>query len=152
MAIQNLSKVSTLSLSDLVAIFSQSLGADACATLSTLLTFLQSQLTSNGDYVTQYAAPSANAFTVAIAPPVQGESTLLLLTPTGTFAAGTITLPAVATCIDGQELLCSCTQIVTALTVAPNGATLNGAPTALAANGFFNLRFDGVSKAWFRVG
>lgn len=154
MAIQNLPTVaeSTITQADIVAIFSSGLGADAGITLASLLAWLQSQITSAGDYVTQYAAPSATAFNVQIAPPVAGESVLLLLTPTGTFATGTITLPAVATCIDGQELLCSCTQIVTALTVAPNGATLNGAPTALAANGFFNMRFDGVTKAWYRVG
>jgi hypothetical protein len=41
---------------------------------------------------------------------------------------------------------------VTTLTIAGNGSTLNGAPTTIAANGFFNLRFDGVFKAWYRVG
>ena len=29
---------------------------------------------------------------------------------------------------------------------------VNGAPGNLAANGFFRLRFDGVFKAWYRVG
>ena len=37
-------------------------------------------------------------------------------------------------------------------TVAGNGSTVNGAPTTLAANSFFRLRFDGVFKAWYRVG
>jgi hypothetical protein len=87
-----------------------------------------------------------------IAPDTSGENVYLLLTPTGTLAAGTITLPALASAVDGQQVLVSCTQIVTALTVAGNGATVNGAPTTLAANGFFRLRFDGVNNSWYRVG
>jgi hypothetical protein len=54
--------------------------------------------------------------------------------------------------VDGQQLLVSCTQAVTTLTVAGNGSTVNGAPATLAANAFFRLRFDGVFKAWYRVG
>ena len=46
----------------------------------------------------------------------------------------------------------SCTQAVTTLTVSGNGSTVNGAPTTLAANGFFRLRYDGVFKAFYRVG
>jgi hypothetical protein len=76
----------------------------------------------------------------------------LLLTPGGTYATGTIVLPALAECADGQEVLVTCTQIVTALTVSGNGSTVNGAPSALAANGFFRLRFDGVLDSWYRVG
>jgi hypothetical protein len=29
---------------------------------------------------------------------------------------------------------------------------VNGAPTTLAANAFFRLRFDGVFNAWYRIG
>ena len=152
MAIQNLSKVSTLASSDLIALFSQSLGSDAAATLGALLTWLQSQLSAAGGFVTQYAAPAATGFGVAIAPAINGTSVFLLLTPNAGYAAGTITLPAQASCVDEQELLVSCTQAVTALTVAGNGSTVNGAPTTLAANAFFRLRFDGVFKAWYRVG
>jgi len=102
--------------------------------------------------VTQYAAPAATGFTVLVAPPDSGDSMFLLLTPNAGYAAGTITLPAAATCVDGQELLVTTTQLVTALTVGGNGSTVNGAPTTLAANAFFRLRFDGVFKAWYRVG
>lgn len=151
-SIDRLSKVTALSSSDFIALFSQSLGNDAAATLGALLTWLQSQLSTAGGFVTQYAAPSATGFGVAIAPPVNGTSVFLLLTPNAGYAAGTITLPAQASCVDEQELLVSCTQAVTALTVAGNGATVNGAPTTLAANAFFRMRFDGVFKAWYRAG
>lgn len=152
MAIQNLAKVSTLSTSDLVAIFSQSLGADASATLGTLLSFLQGQLTAAAGFQTQYSAPNATAFTVLILPTEDGESVYLQLTPTAGFANGAITLPAQALCVDGQEVLLATTQAVAAFAVNGNGSVVNGAPTALLAGGFFRLRFDAVSKAWFRIG
>lgn len=151
-SIDRLSKVTALASSDYFALFSQALGNDAAATLGALLSWLQTQLTSSGTTVTQYSAPAATGFNTQIAPPNNGTSIFLLLTPVAGYAAGTITLPPQANCVDGQSLLVTCTQAVTALTVAGNGSTVNGAPTALAANGFFRLRFDGVFKAWYRVG
>lgn len=151
-AIDKLPSASALAGGDYTALFSASLGNDAKATLSTLATWLQSQLTAAGGFVTQYAAPAATGFTVTIAPTVTGGSVFLLLTPVAGYAAGTITLPAQASCVDGQEVLVSCTQAVTTLTVSGNGSTVNGAPSTLAANAFFRLRFDGVFKAWYRVG
>ena len=39
------------------------------------------------------------------------------------------------------------------LTINGNGATaVTGAPTALAANAFFRLRFDRATSSWYRVG
>ena len=151
-SINRLPTVSTLSGSDLLALFSSAIGTDSSATLSLLLSWLQGQLTANGSFVTQYSAPAATGFGVTIAPPTTGGSVYLLLTPAAGYAAGTITLPAQASCVDEQEVLVSCTQAVTTLTTAGNGSTVNGAPTTLAANSFFRLRFDGVFKAWYRVG
>lgn len=127
-------------------------GADRRCSLTELARVLQSMLTAPGNDITQYAAPSATAFTVVIVPPTDGESVYLLLTPAAGYAAGMIQLPPQANCVDGQHLLVSCTQAVAALTVDGNGSTVNGAPTSLAANGFFRLRFDGVFKAWYRAG
>lgn len=151
-SINQLSKVSDLSAGDLLALFSSALGSDAAVTLANLTAYLQEQLTSNGGFMTQYSAPNASGFAVQIAPLETGGNVFLLLTPAAGYAAGTITLPAQASCVDGQELLVSCTQLVTALTVAGNGSTVNGAPSTLAANGFFRLRYDGVFKAWYRAG
>lgn len=147
-SIDKLSKVTALSSSDLLALFSSSTGDDAAVTLSNLLAWLQEQLTADSGLVTQYAAPNATGFTVTIAPPTAGASVWLLLTPVAGYAAGTITLPSSP--VDGQEVLVNTTQAVTTLTV--NGATVNGAPTTLAANAFFRLRYDGVLKAFYRVG
>ncbi|MNR16702.1 hypothetical protein D3C85_1333210 [compost metagenome] len=61
-------------------------------------------------------------------------------------------LPAVANIIDKQEVLVNCTQAVTTLTINGNGATVTGAPTTLAANAFFRLKYDQPSTVWYRVG
>lgn len=151
--ISNLSSTDTLSASDLLAVWASGNSDTRKASLSILLTFLQENLTAPGDDMTQYAAPNASGFSVQIDPLTDGQNVYLLLTPTGAFAAGTIVLPAVAECVDGQQVLVSTTQAVTTLTVSGNGATsVNGAPTTLAANAFFRLRFDGIFKSWYRVG
>jgi hypothetical protein len=43
------------------------------------------------------------------------------------------------------------TESVTALTVAGNGATVNGAPAALGIDGFFALRFNKLLSSWYCV-
>lgn len=135
---------------DQVPIYSQSNGDARKASLSLLKTFFQEGITAADDKITQYAAPSATGFSVQVNN--AADSVWLLLTPTAGFAAGTLVLPAVANCVDRQEILVNCTQVVTTLTVSGNGATVTGAPTTLAANGFFRLRFDIITTAWYRVG
>lgn len=155
MAIQNLPTVASANLgsADAVVLFSNFLGCDASTTLANLVAWLQGQLTGTGSTITQYFAPNATGWSLLVAPPVNGENVFLLVTPVAGYAAGTITLPVQSTCIDGQSVIVSCTQAVTTLTVAGNGATaVNGAPTTLAANAFFRLRYDGPSKSWFRNG
>lgn len=152
MAIDKLTRVSTLDATDLIALFSRGSGGDASTTLATLAAFVQTLLAAPGAMGTQYAAPAASGFNVTIVPLVSGGNVFLPLRPGGAYAAGTVTLPELSTCIDGQEVLVTSTQAITTLTVAGNGSTVLGAPTTLAANGFFKLRFDGVFDAWHRVG
>lgn len=152
MQINQLTAVDSVSASDLLPIFSTSNGDARKAAMSVLLAYLQDNLTSSGGFLTQYSAPSATGFSVTIAPLTNGGPVHLLLTPVAGYAAGTIVLPALATCVDGQEVLVNCTQSVTTLTVSGNGSTVTGAPTTLAANAFFRLKFDGVFDAWYRVG
>lgn len=125
-------------------------GQDRRMSVSDLLTLLT---TATSGLVTQYSSPNATAFNVLVAPAVQGQSVWLLITPLAGYAAMTITLPVGS---DGQEVLVSCTQAITTLTVT--GATVgasaqpvNGAPATLAANASFRLRFDGVAKSWYRA-
>lgn len=148
--INQLSAVDQVVSSDQVPIYSSENGDARKASMAVLLAFFAGQITANDDKLSQYAAPSATAFNVQVNN--AGQSVWLILTPTAGFAAGTLTLPAVANCVDRQEILVNCTQAVTALTVAGNGATVTGAPTTLAANAYFRLRFDAVTKTWYRVG
>ena len=126
-------------------------GLDVQFFANVLLAYMQGNLVfPSGGYVTQYAAPSATGFSVAIAE--ASADTHLILTPTGGFAAGTIVLPAVGTAVDGQRVQVNCTQAVTTLTINGNGGTVTGAPTTLAANAFFTLAFDDPTNVWYRVG
>ena len=141
----------TITAGSTVPFYDPNNGADRRCSVTELATLLQTLLTTSAP-MAQYSAPAATGFSVTVAPAVSGQSVLLLLTPAAGYAAGTIVLPAVATCVDGQEVSCTCTQSVGTLTTSGNGATVNGAPSSLAANGFFKLRFDGVFGAWYRVG
>jgi hypothetical protein len=135
-----------------IPFYDETNGQDRRASLTAIAAIIQDQLSPPAGFVTQYAAPNATGQTTLVAPPTDGASVWLLMTPLAGYAAHTITLPLQASCIDGQEILVNTTQLVTALTVSGNGSTVNGAPTTLAANAFFRLRFDGVVKAWYRVG
>ena len=148
--INQLNAVDSLSASDLVPVYSSNNGDARKASLSVIAAYVQSTITVADDKVTQYAAPSATAFTVQVND--DNQNVWLVLTPTGGFAAGTIKLPSLANTIDRQEVLVNCTQIVTTLTINGNGANVTGAPTTLAANAFFTLRFEAVTSTWYRVG
>lgn len=152
MGIQNLNQ-GTMTLASQIPFLDPSQGQDRRDSVTSLAQLIADSLPSApGGLITQYAAPNATAFVLNVSPPEDGENVWLLITPTGAFAAGTLALPAAALCKDAQETLVTTTQAVAALTVNGNGSTVNGAPTTLAANAFFRLRFDGVFKAWYRVG
>lgn len=150
--INQLSEIDSISTADLLVIWNTANGCTRKASMGAVLTYLQAQITADDDQQTQYASPNATGFSVQIAPAVDGNDVWLLLTPLAGYAAGTIVLPPVAQCIDQQEVLVSSTQAVTTLTTSGNGATINGAPTTLAANGFFKLKFNLISSSWHRVG
>lgn len=124
--------------------------------LDVLLAYLNANLSlPNQDFTTQYASPNGSGFSVAISDgniPVVAN-VHLILTPVTGYAAGTIVLPATPGAVDKQEVLVNCTQAVTTLTVNGNGASaVIGAPTTLAANAFFRLKYDLLTKNWYRIG
>jgi hypothetical protein len=131
---------------DQLPFFSVSNGQDRRTSVSQLADLMQTLLSDSG-MLTQYAAPSASGFSVTIAPTVQGGSVYLLLTPTAGFAAGSIVLPADP--LDRQEVSVVSTQAITTLTINGSGKTVTGAPTTIAANGTFKLRYDAVFGAWY---
>jgi hypothetical protein len=148
--INQLSAVDSVVSSDQVPIYSSTNGDARKASMNVLKQFILAEATANDDKISQYAAPAATGFSVSILD--TSSSIWLILTPLAGYAAGTIVLPAVANCVDRQELLVNCTQSVATLTINANGATVVGAPTTLAANAFFRLRFDDVLNTWYRVG
>jgi hypothetical protein len=125
-------------------------GQDYRLLAGSVLDYIQSNLSFPAAFISQFSAPSASGFSVQI---MDGSDNIhLILTPVAGYAAGTIVLPTLANCVDGQEVLVNCTQDVTALTITGNGSTVTGEPTTLAANDFFRLRFDDVTNTWYRVG
>jgi hypothetical protein len=141
--IDQLTQIDELATGDQLPVFSLQNGDARKASLNTLLQFI-AQNVSIGQLVTQYAAPTATGFSVAIA---QGN-THLILTPSAGYAAGTIVLPA--TPVDRDELLINSTQAVTTITFS--GGTVIGAPTGIAANGFARYKFDALLSRWYRIG
>jgi hypothetical protein len=148
--INQLSSVDDLSGGDLFPVYVSSEGDARKVSATNLRNFVLAEASVADDKITQYAAPSATGFSVSILN--VSDSIWLILMPTGTMATGTIVLPALASCVDKQELLVNSTQTVTTLTINGNGATVTGAPSTIAANGFFRLRFDALAKVWYRVG
>lgn len=148
-SINQLTSQTSLSASDLVAIWSSGNSDTRRVSLYALAAFLQDILTAGGGMITQYAAPNVSGYSVTIAPPTNGATMWLLLIPNAAYAALTVTMPAVV--VHGQEVLITSTQAVTTLTLNGNGRGVVGAPTTLAANAFFRLRFDGVLSNWYRV-
>ncbi len=149
----SLSRVTSISTSDLFMIWSSSAQDYRLAPLDVVMTALANQIATDGEIETQYSAPAATGFSVTIAPSVDGNNVWLLLTPVAGYAAGTVVLPALATLADGQEVIVSTTQAITTLTVSLNGATAaNGAPTTMAANAYFRLKYDATLSSWYRIG
>lgn len=71
----------------------------------------------------------------------------LELTPAGTLATGTITMPAAP--IDGQEIRIASTQQITALTLSGNaGQTISNAPSTLAAGQGCMFIYNLATTTW----
>lgn len=156
-AINQLTSQDTVSGADQFPVYVGGNGSTRKVSAQAVADYVQTVVTESGGLLTQYATTTATGQTTIVSPPTTGASVWLEMTPTGTFAAGTITLPAAAVAQDGQEVLVTSSQIVTALTVnfldaSGISATVVGAPTTIAANGFFRMRFDGVFRLWVRVG
>lgn len=145
--INQLTAVDTVTASDLIPIWSSTVGDARKASAATLKTYLTGGVSVNDGLITQTASPAATAFNISVT--VAG--TWLILTPVAVYATGTITLPFYSGVQGGQIVQVNCSQAVTALTVAGNGASVIGAPTALTANSFFTMRYRADTQAWYRV-
>lgn len=142
--INQLSSTSTLQGGDLLAVWAQNNGDTRKASLSLVSDYVVGTLDLPIDIsLSQYASPSATAFTVAIT----AANTWLVLTPTNAFASGTIALPSA---VPDLSMVCIVTtQSITALTVSAAGASVIGAPTTAGANTAFTMRYDAVTNSWY---
>jgi hypothetical protein len=147
--INQLTALDTLTAGDTFPVYSAQNGDARKVAINTLVDYLDANYASP-QFDTQYAAPTLTGFVTTL---VQNNAPIwLILTPSGTMAAGTIVLPPVLGCFDGQEVLVYTSQTVSALSVNGNGATaVNGAPTALTASSAFRLRFNALYKTWYIV-
>jgi hypothetical protein len=146
--INQLPTLTTASSSDLLPVFSSTEGSAYKMSLNTLLTWFQGNFISP-DFTVVTSAPSSTGFTLALDD--TSDNLLVILSPTGTFATGTITLPAVADLADGQTIIVCCSQRITALTISGNGATLSGDPSSIAAGGSFAMRYRLATTTWHCV-
>lgn len=148
--INQLTALDTIVAGDLFPVYSSANGDARKAAASVLLAYMQANLVFPTAFITQYSAPNNTGFSVQITD--GSESIHLILTPAAGYADGTIVLPALANCIDTQEVLVNCTQAVTTLVVSGNGSTVTGEPATLAADAYFRLKFDAVMSTWYRIG
>ena len=148
--IPNLTETTDLSASDEFVIKTSSSSTARKISAANVKAYMNEGVVATDDKVVQFSAPVATGFTVTIND--GPDSIWLVLTPDAGYAAGTITLPAVANCVDKQEILVNSTQAITTLTISGNGATVVGGPSAMRANAFFRLKFESVLSKWYRVG
>lgn len=144
--INDLTSATSLSTGDQFPIASGTDRDTRKASLSLLLSWLQSNLTFTAAKPVQQFAVPLTGTTVTV---TTGDS-WLVITPAGTLAALTVALPTDRT--DGETVLVNSTQILTSLTVSGAGTTVVGGPATLAANGFFEMRYTATLNAWYRTG
>lgn len=149
--INKLTRTDSVSAGDVVPVYVQNQGDARGASMTVISDFVLSNIEISGtDFVTQYALPAATGFSIQVNN--TSENTHLIISPTGAFAAGTVVLPAFANLIEGQQVMVTCTQAVTALTVTTSGSSVIGAPASLVANQSFMLKYDSASTTWYMVG
>lgn len=146
--INQLSLTSSVSSGDLVPVFSTAAGDARSASMSVILDYIKGNFASP-EFETVTAAPSLAGFTVTL--DESTKSIWLILSPVATLASGTIVLPDPTECFDGQTVIVTSSSEVTTLTVNGNGGTVSGAPTSLANDGFFALRFYALTSTWYCV-
>jgi len=148
--INKLTRTDSVTAGDVVPVYVQNQGDARGAAMSVIAQFVLSTIELTGsDFVTQYALPAATGFSIQVNN--TSANTHLIISPTGSFAAGTVVLPLAANLIEGQQIMVTITQPLAALTVSPNGAALIGAPTNLVTNQTFILKYDSASFTWYMI-
>jgi hypothetical protein len=141
--------LNTISSGDQLPVYSPNNGDARRTSIGSLLTFFQQSFASP-TLATNLFTP-ATGFNIAVPTPV-AQQQWMLIQPASTLAAGTITLPLNTQTPDGTQVTVTSTQIITSFTLALNGASnAFGAPTTMAANAFFTVRFYQATNSWYRI-
>lgn len=128
-----------------IAVYNTEGGYCGDATLATWLTFFQENYT-NPSYIEQTIAPQDGA-TVQVND--NSQNTYLNVNGTGTYAILVIKLPLNTNLADGQEILVTTKEAVTALTFNLNSvSTMLGTLSALTAGQSFRLRYSKDNDRW----
>ena len=147
--INQLPLLAQVSPGDQVPVYSPNNGDARRLPVSSLLQYFQ-QTFASPTLATNVYTPGTG-FNVAVPTPVAAQQ-WMLIQPAGTLALGTITLPLNTQTPDGTEVLVTTTQQITGFTLALNGATAAyGAPSTLAAEDFFRMRFVSATNSWYRI-
>jgi hypothetical protein len=147
--INQLSPLSQVSGGDQLPIYVPNNGDARRVSVTQLLQYFQQSFAAPTVATNLYTP--GTGFNITVPTPTT-EQQWMLIQPAGTLAAGTITLPLNTGVPDGTQVLVTTTQIITTFTLALNGAAAAfGAPTTLAANAFFTMRFYQATNSWYRV-
>lgn len=147
--INQLPTISQISGGDQIPVYVPNNGDARKVSITQLLQYFQ-QTFAAPTVATNLFTPGTG-FNITVPTPVS-EQQWMIIQPAGTLAAGTVTLPLNTGVPDGTEVLITSTQIITTFTLALNGASnAYGAPTALAANEFFTMRFYQATNSWYRI-
>jgi hypothetical protein len=147
--INQLALMSSVSSGEQLPVYSPTNGDARRVSIGTLLDYFE-QTFASPTLATNVYTPGTG-FNLAVPTPVAAQQ-WMLIQPTGTLATGTITLPLNTQTPNGTEVLITSTQIITTFTLALNGASSAfGAPTTLAANAFFRMRFVQATNSWYRI-
>jgi hypothetical protein len=147
--INQLPVLNVISSGDQLPVYSPNNGDARRSSIGSLLTFFQQSFASP-TLATNLYVPGTG-FNITVPTPV-AQQQWMLIQPAGTLASGTVTLPLNTGVPDGTTLLVTSTQIITSFTLALNGASnAFGAPTTMAANAFFTMRFYQATNSWYRI-
>lgn len=147
-----LSQSDSVSLSDQIPVYMGGQGDLRRTSIGTLADVIIDQLNTTPDDTLYGLTVSGSTFSVALQPVKPGNSLWARLDPSSAATVATFVLPDFDYRATGQEILVTCTQSIASVLYTLNGTTTVGAPTSLAAGGFFRLRYDSISNTWNRVG
>lgn len=147
--INQLPLLANVNAGDQIPVYSPNNGDARRLPISQLLNYFE-QTFASPDIATNVYTPGTG-FNITVPTPTAPQ--WMLIQPAGTLASGTVTLPLNTQTPSGTEVLITTTQIITAFTLAANGAAnVYGAPTTLTANQFFKMRFVQATNSWYRIG